>query len=109
MEKKPIILSQAIKAQSGNKQPLAAEEPKIEFPCDYPIKALGNNSVDLKALVIDTVKVYAPDLDERRVTLNESSKGTFVSVRFYINATGPEQLKAIHEALMATGHVKMVI
>jgi putative lipoic acid-binding regulatory protein len=108
--KKPVILSQAIKAKSsGITQVGTAEEPKIEFPCDYPIKALGDNSVDLKALVIETVKQHAPDLDESRVTLNESSKGTFVSVRFNINATGPDQLKAIHEALMATGHVKMVI
>mgnify|MGYP000482803808 CR=1 FL=1 len=85
------------------------DEAKIEFPCDYPIKAIGNNKIDLKALVIETVKKYAPDLNEARVTLNPSSKGTFVSVRFFIEATGPEQLKSIHEALMATGHVKMVI
>lgn len=109
MNKKPVILSQAIKGAHGTAQPGSVDEPKIEFPCDYPIKALGSNNVDLKALVIETVKVHAPDLDESKVTLNESSKGTFVSVRFSIYATGPEQLKAIHEALMATGHVKMVI
>lgn len=104
MIKKPVILS-----QPGKHQLTPGDEPKIEFPCDYPIKALGDNSVDLKALVIKTVQAHAPDLDESRVSLNESSKGTFVSVRFYINATGPDQLKAIHESLMTTGHVKMVI
>ena len=104
MIKKPIILS-----HSGQNQMTQGDEPKIEFPCDYPIKAIGSNSVDLKMLVIETVRKHAPDLDEGRVTLNESAKGTFVSVRFNINATGPEQLKAIHEDLMSTGHVKMVI
>lgn len=107
MIKKPVILSQSGGSPSGKLA--VGEEPKIEFPCDYPIKAIGSNSVDLKALVIQIVKEHAPDLDESRVSLNESSKGTFVSVRFHINATGPDQLKAIHEALMATGHIKMVI
>jgi len=89
MVKKPVILSQPGKVVPG-------EEVKIEFPCEYPIKAIGSNSVDLKAIVIDTVRVHASDLDESRVTLNASSKGTFVSVRFIINATGEPQLKAIH-------------
>ncbi len=99
--KQPIILD-------GNRQ-TNSEEPKIEFPCDYPIKAIGTNSVDLKALVVEVVSVHAPDLDLKRVSINESSKGNFVSVRFTIRATGKPQLKAIHEDLMATGHVKMVI
>jgi len=85
------------------------EEPKIEFPCDYPIKAIGNNDIDLKALVIEVVRKHAPDLDESRIKLNPSRNGTFVSVRFSIQATGKEQLAAIHEALMSTGQVKMVL
>jgi len=87
----------------------SAEAPKIEFPCDYPIKAIGDSGVDFKGLVIDTVKVFAPDIDEKRVTLNPSSKGNFVSVRFFIQATGKEQLELIHKALLATGRVKMVM
>ncbi len=87
----------------------STDAPKIEFPCDYPIKAIGDNGVDFQALVIDTVKVFAPDLDEKRVTINPSRKGNFVAVRFFIQATGENQLKSIHEALLATGRVKMVM
>ena len=85
------------------------EAPKIEFPCDYPIKAIGDNGDDFKALVIDTVRTFAPDIDEARVTLNPSAKGNFVAVRFFIQATGKEQLELIHKALLATGRVKMVM
>ena len=87
----------------------SSEAPKIEFPCDYPIKAIGDNGNDFKKLVIETVKNFAPDIDERRVTLNPSAKGNFVSVRFFIEATGKEQLEQIHKALLATGRVKMVM
>ena len=86
-----------------------AQAPKIEFPCDYPIKAIGDSGVDFQSLVIDTVKTFAPDLDESRVTINPSRKGNFVSVRFFIQATGEKQLESIHKALLATGRVKMVL
>ena len=74
--------------------------PKIEFPCDYPIKAIGTNNVDLKTVVIDIVRVHAPDIDSSKVVLNPSRNGTFVSVRFSIFARGESQLKSIHEDLI---------
>lgn len=83
--------------------------PKIEFPCDYPIKAIGSNNVDLKTVVLDIVRFHAPDIDSSTIVLNPSRNGTFVSVRFSIFASGAEQLKAIHEDLIASEHVKMVL
>lgn len=86
------------------------EAPKIEFPCEnYPIKVVGRGGNDFKGLVIEVVQVHAPDLDISSVTVQESSKGTFHSVRFSITATGEEQLRALHQSLMATGRVSMVI
>ena len=83
--------------------------PKIEFPCDYPLKAIGSNSIDLTSVVLDIVRVHAPDIDASKIVLNPSRNGTFVSVRFSIFASGPDQLKAIHESLMASDHIKMVL
>lgn len=83
--------------------------PKIEFPCDYPIKAIGENHVDLKSLVIEIVRIHAPDIDDSPIVLNPSRNGTFVSVRFSIFATGEEQLKCIHKDLIASEHIKMVL
>ncbi len=83
--------------------------PKIEFPCDYPIKAIGSNNVDLKSVVLDIVRLHAPDIDSSKVALNPSRNGTFVSVRFTIFASGESQLKAIHEDLIASEYIKMVL
>lgn len=86
------------------------EPPKIEFPCEnYVIKVIGDAHDEFKQLVIDIVKVHAPDLDETKVTENNSSNGRFHAIRLFINATGIEQLKAIHDALKATGRVHMVL
>tara|TARA_R110002072_G_scaffold89737_8_gene200979 strand:- start:32766 stop:33032 length:267 start_codon:yes stop_codon:yes gene_type:complete len=83
--------------------------PKIEFPCDYPIKAIGSNNIDLKKVVLDIVRIHAPDIDPSKVVLNPSRNGTFVSVRFSIFASGEGQLKAIHEDLIASDYIKMVL
>lgn len=86
------------------------EPPKIEFPCpDYPIKAVGVNDGDFRQHVIDIIKQHVSDFDETTVSLQDSSKGRFQSVRFKITAQSVEQLDTLHKALMAPGRVKMVI
>lgn len=86
------------------------EAPKIEFPClDYPIKVIGRDGPDFQSLVVEVVRIHAPDLDITKVEIQGSSKGTFTSVRMKITATGETQLKALHEDLLATGRVQMVI
>lgn len=83
---------------------------KIEFPCaDYPIKVLGKNSDDFRDFVIEVVRCHAPDLDVSRITVQNSGKGTFQSVRLFITATGEPQLKALHAQLIASDRVHIVI
>lgn len=86
------------------------EAPRIEFPCvGYPIKVIGENGTGVQDLVIEVVQKHAPDLDTAEVTVQASRNGSFISVRLRITATGPGQLKGIHQDLMATGVVRMVI
>ncbi|MEP1469611.1 MAG: DUF493 domain-containing protein [Halieaceae bacterium] len=85
------------------------EPPKIEFPCDYPIKVLGRNVEQLRPVVIAVFEQHAPGFDHDAILVKKSSKGTFHSINITITATGPDQLRALHEDLMATGLVQMVI
>lgn len=86
-----------------------AEPPKIEFPCDYPIKVLGRNCDGFESLIVEVFERHAPGFDQGAIAIKGSSKGTFTAMTITITATGPEQLKALHEDLMATGMVSMVI
>lgn len=85
------------------------EPPKIEFPCDYPIKVLGRRGEGFQELVIEIFELHAPGFDQRSITVRDSAKGTFCAMTITITATGTDQLQALHEALMATGRVQMVI
>ena len=85
------------------------EPPKIEFPCDYPIKVFGRQSADFRALVVDVMRKHAGEIHDSMVQERASGKGTFVSVTVTITATGKEQLDAIFVDLKATGRVQMVL
>ena len=85
------------------------EPPKIEFPCDYPVKVLGRSGAEFEELVLQVFETHAPGFDRSLVTVRPSSKGTFASITVVITATGTPQLEALHRDLMDTGLVSMVI
>ncbi len=85
------------------------EPPKIEFPCEYPIKVLGRASDSYETVVFEVFERHAPGFDRDKVTQRASGKGTFTAITVIIIATGTDQLEALHSDLMATGQVQMVI
>lgn len=87
----------------------AVDPPKIEFPCDYPIKVLGDNVEEFEAVVLKVFECHAPGFSHQRITRRASREGTFFAITVHITATGKPQLEALHADLMATGLVKMVI
>jgi putative lipoic acid-binding regulatory protein len=87
----------------------ANNSPRIEFPCQYPIKVIGNAGEGFVALVTGIVERHAPGLDASAIDVKESKNGRFLSVRMQITATGPDQLEAMHAELKATGRVQMVL
>lgn len=85
------------------------EPPRIEFPCEYPIKVLGRDSAAFEPTILAVFEQHAPGFDRSLIQTRGSRKGTFVSITVVITATGPEQLEALHQDLLATGQVQMVI
>lgn len=85
------------------------DAPRIEFPCQYPIKVIGNAGEGFVALVIDIVERHAPGLDSTTIDIKESRNGRFLSIRMEITATGPEQLQVLNDELKASGRVQMVL
>lgn len=83
--------------------------PKIQFPCDYVIKVIGDAAPDFTEFVVAVVECHAPGVADGDITVNDSSKGRFCSVSLKIVATGEPQLKALFEELKASGRVHMVL
>lgn len=90
---------------SGN----GPDAPRIEFPCQYPIKVIGAAGDDFADLVISIVEQHAPGVDRTTVDVRDSKNGRFLSVRLVMTATGHDQLQALHADLKASGRVQMVL
>lgn len=93
----------------GHTKVMKQSPPKIEFPCDYPIKVMGEATADFKTFVVQTIELHAPDLNVSQVTVRESRNGKYTAVNVMIRATGELQLKAIFEDLKSSGRIKMVL
>jgi putative lipoic acid-binding regulatory protein len=86
------------------------DKPTIEFPCeDYPIKVIGMSGDDLQRSVVEIARSHDFAFSEETVSLQVSSKGKYLSVRFSIRATGKAQLQALHQDLLAHPSVKLVL
>ena len=46
---------------------MTEEETLLEFPCDFPIKAMGVASDDFHTVVVGLVRLHAPDLPDSAV------------------------------------------
>src|SRR5690554_6503386 len=86
-----------------------ATAPTIEFPCDYPIKVVGDAGEDFTAVVCQVETRHAASFDATGIEEVPSRNARFVSVRLTLRAIGEDQLKALSEELKATGRVHMVV
>ncbi len=85
------------------------EESLLEFPCKFPIKAMGRASETFEALVVAIVQDHAEQYPGESVRVAESGEGNFLSVTVTVNATSRAQLDAIYQDLTACDKVLMAL
>lgn len=86
-----------------------ADRPVIEFPCRFPIKAMGSDETALRAALEAIIEAHVPAADRRGYRARQSRAGHFVSITVTIIATSQEQLDAIYRALSAHEQVLMAL
>jgi putative lipoic acid-binding regulatory protein len=84
-------------------------ETLFEFPCDFPIKAIGKDQGDFRRLIVDIVRKHAPEFGEDAVTTRPGNKGNYLAVTVTIEATSKAQLDAIYHELSAHPEVIMAL
>jgi putative lipoic acid-binding regulatory protein len=85
------------------------DEGHLEFPCDFPIKAMGEASEDFEALVVGIVRRHVDDLGEGAVRTRESREGRYLSVTVTFTARSREQLDALYRELSGHERIQIVI
>ena len=87
----------------------SSSKPLIEFPCEYPIKIIGDGS-SVFADHIESVMANTVGLGNYSKTSEKYSKNKkWLSVTISFIAKNENQLRRIHHHLKASNSVKMVI
>ena len=83
-------------------------EDLLEFPCAFPVKAIGKGRDDFEALVVSILQRHVPDLAEDAVTSRPSRNGKYLAVTVTFTAESKEQLHGRYQALRDHDRVLMV-
>ena len=83
--------------------------PKIEFPCDYPIKVIGEAVPDFLEQVVAIVRTYDDSLTADRLTERDSRKGNYRSITMQVHVVSEAQLQPMFLELKAVAAVHMVL
>jgi len=81
----------------------------FQFPCDFPLKAMGHNTDEFEILIVTIVRRHAPDLADHAVSSRLSSNGKYRSVTATFTAHSREQLDALYRELSAHEQVLMLL
>ncbi len=75
------------------------QESLLEFPCKFPIKAMGRFDDGFEALVTKIILNHAEIFEGEETTVNSSGSGNFISVTLTIVALSKDQLDRIYQDL----------
>ncbi len=81
----------------------------FEFPCRFPVKAMGRNDGDFEAIVTSLVLRHARLFESESVRLQPSAEGNFLSVTVTIEAESRDQLDQIYHDLTDCERVLMAL
>jgi len=89
--------------------PMEPEQTLLEFPCDFPIKAMGKAASGFEARALEIVRRHAADFKDENMRIVASGKGNYLSATFVIRATSKAQLDALYHELTACEDMLMVL
>ncbi|VAW78578.1 Proposed lipoate regulatory protein YbeD [hydrothermal vent metagenome] len=86
-----------------------SEETLLEFPCEFPIKAMGKSASGFEARALEIVRRHVADFQDENMRIVASGKGNYLSATFTIHATSKAQLDAIYRELTDCKDMLMVL
>ncbi len=87
----------------------AAEETLIEFPCNFPIKVMGETHADFTMEITRTIQAHWPAFDTHLIEIRGSSNGKYLSLTCLVYVISKPQLDEIYRSLTAHPMVKVVL
>ena len=86
-----------------------AQESLIEFPCDFPIKVMGETHSEFSKEIIKSIQSLEPSFDASKIEMRGSSGGKYISLTCVVRVDSRPQLDDIYRALTSHPMVKVVL
>lgn len=92
-------------------KPLKMDESDsvFEFPCAFPVKAMGRDAEGFPAHVMDLVAAEVGPISHEQIAIRPSREGRFISVTVTFTAESREQLDAVYRNLTASKRILLVL
>jgi putative lipoic acid-binding regulatory protein len=81
----------------------------LKFPTEFPIKVMGRQDSDLRALTRAIIERFTGPLEDSQVRVRTSGDGNFLALTYVVTAASQEQLDAIYRELTACKCVLMAL
>lgn len=86
-----------------------AEEPVLVFPCEMPMKIIGENCPEMVADVITAFHHQGIDIQREDLKLIPSRGAKYISVNYTFVAQSREQCDNLYRELTANPRIKWVL
>ncbi len=83
--------------------------PLIDFPCDFPIKVMGEMQDSFANTIIGVIQTIVPTFNAAQVDMRASSGGKYISLTCTIHVASQVQLDDIYRLLSAHPLVKFAL
>jgi putative lipoic acid-binding regulatory protein len=89
--------------------PSPTNDSLIEYPCDFPIKVMGEQVEGFVEAMLMIVRHFDPEWDDSRLSQRASSAGKYLGLTLTVKATSREQLDELYRTLSTHPLVKLVL
>jgi len=86
-----------------------AEDALFEFPCEFPIKVMGERRDDFAQVMVEIVTRHAPEFVAASMEMKSSKNSKYLSLTCTIRATSRAQLDDLYRELSAHPLVSIVL
>jgi putative lipoic acid-binding regulatory protein len=83
--------------------------PLIEFPCEFPIKVMGETHDTFAQTIIGLIQTILPAFNASNVEMRASSAGKYISLTCTVYVESQNQLDDIYRLLSAHPLVKYTL
>ncbi len=85
------------------------QETLIEFPCDFPIKVMGETHAEFTSEIIKAIQGVLPNFGADSIEMRGSSGGKYISLTCTVYVISKPQLDDVYRTLTSHPMVKVTL